>query len=64
MRGPSQRVLSCGIYAVETGLEVRAGYGDDLLHSQRAVDVIDGWRIADALRQAVIAKGGFEDLEK
>jgi len=40
MTGPSRRVLDCTICRVETGVEVRCGYGpDDLLRSQLAPDV-------------------------
>jgi hypothetical protein len=39
MTGPSGRVLSCGIYRTDLGLEVRVGYEpDDLLCSQFAVE--------------------------
>jgi len=62
MRSPSGRLLHCAVYKTAVGLEVRAGYADDLLHSQRVFDVDEGRRYAEELRQAVRAKGGFEDL--
>jgi len=42
MRGPSGHVLSCAIYRTDAGLEVRVGYAQDLLRSQRVVDVQEG----------------------
>ena len=62
MKGPSRRVLECGIYRTDAGLEVRAGYGEDLLQSQVAGEIDTGRELAEAWRQAVIAKGGFEEL--
>ena len=57
------RILECGIYRTDTGLEVRAGYGlEDLLHSKLCATVSDALDCAEELRQAVIAKGGFEEL--
>jgi hypothetical protein len=62
MRSPSGRLLHCAVYKTEVGLEVRAGYAEDLLHSQRVFNVDEGRRYAEELRQAVRAKGGFEEL--
>ena len=37
MKGPSGKVLTCGVYRVAQGVEVRCGYGeDDLIPSQFA----------------------------
>ena len=64
MKGPSGRVLECGICRTEApGLEVRCGYGeDDLLRSQRCAEIGSTRELAEQWRQAVIAKGGFEEL--
>ena len=62
MRGPSGQVLSCAIYRTDGGLEVRAGYANDLLHSQRVFNEKAGFVYAERYRQAILAKGGFEDL--
>lgn len=62
-RGPTRRVVSCGIYTTDVGLEVRAGYSaEDLLRSERAHDLGAARQVAETWRQAVIAKGGFEPL--
>jgi hypothetical protein len=60
MRSPSGR-----IYRDDApGLEVRAGYGEeDPLRSQRAVEIGSARELAEAWRQAVLAKGGFAELE-
>lgn len=62
MRGPSGHVLSCAIYRTDVGLEVRAGYAQDLLHSQRVFTVDEGHELAEKFRQTVLGKGGFEEL--
>lgn len=60
---PSKRVLACGLYATDVGIEVRVGYSeDDLLYSKRAVDEADAREIATALKRAVVEKGGFAEL--
>ena len=57
------RILGCGIYRTAAGLEVRAGYmPDDLLRSQVARDMETAREVAEAWRQAMVAKGGFEEL--
>ena len=62
MRGPSGQVLSCAIYRTDAGLEVRAGYTDDVLRTRRALDIEDGQRWADTFRREVLNQGGFEEL--
>jgi hypothetical protein len=53
----------CGIYRTDVGLEVRAGYSDeDLLHSRFAVEIVTAREVAEAWRQAIVAKGSFEEL--
>jgi hypothetical protein len=62
----STRILECGIYRTAgPGLEVRCGYSvEDLLLSQRTADIESAREIAEAWRQAVIAKGGFEEIPR
>lgn len=62
MRAPSGRVLSCGLYQTDVGLEVRVGYSElDLLYSKR-VTAEDARDVAEELRLAVVAKGGFSEV--
>ena len=61
MRGPSGQVLSCAIYRTDA-CEVRAGFANDLLHSQRVFSEEAGFVYAERYRQAILAKGGFEEL--
>jgi hypothetical protein len=51
----SQRVLTCAAYEVETGLELRVSYGDDVMRTQlfrgvdrdeRLAEMADGWHLA------------------
>jgi len=62
MRGPSGHVLSCAIYRIDVGLEVRAGYANELLHSQRVFNEEAAFVYAERYRQAILAKGEFEEL--
>lgn len=63
MSGPSGKVLSCGIYhSAAPGVEVRAGFGTDLLRSQRTKTIPAAREIAEVWRQEVLAKGGFREL--
>jgi hypothetical protein len=48
-------VLVCAAYEVETGLELRVSYGDDLMrsqlfrgvdHEERCAETADAWRLA------------------
>ena len=57
----TRRVLSCGIYQTEAGLEARAGYGEDLLRSQFARELGNARRVADDWKGLVVAKG-FEEI--
>ena len=65
IKGLSGRVLMCAIYRTDApGLEVRVGYDeDDVIWSQRVTDIEAGRRMAEKWRQAVLAKGGFEDAD-
>ena len=59
------RILECGIYRTDAGLEVRAGYApDDLLYSMRVSDEAQGSTLAESLRQTVFAKGGFTEINR
>ena len=59
----SQRVLSCGIYRTDLGLEVRCGYEpDDLLRSQYAAEMGSARELAAEWRQVVLEKGGFTEI--
>lgn len=64
MRGPSGRVLSCGVYRTDApGLEVRTGYGDDdLLRSQRVAEIGAARELAQQWRAAVLQTAGFIEL--
>jgi hypothetical protein len=61
--GASRKVFECGLYRTDVSLEVRAGYGpDDLVRSERAVEIGSARLIAAEWRKAVLAKGGFTEL--
>jgi hypothetical protein len=64
LRGPSGKALDCAIYSdAAPGLEVRCGYGEEnLLRSQRTAEISSARDLAEAWRQAVLAKGGFSDM--
>ena len=61
MRGPSGKVLECGIYRTQgPGVEVRCGYGaDDLLRSQRTAEIGRARDIAAQWKRPVLGKHGF-----
>jgi hypothetical protein len=53
--GPTGRPLTCAAYEVETGLELRLSYGDDVMRSQlfrgvdrdeRLAETADSWHLA------------------
>ena len=54
-------MLTCGIYRTDVGLETRAGYGDDLLRSQFAVQIGTARELAAEWKAMVIEKG-FEEV--
>jgi hypothetical protein len=63
----STRILECGIYRKATpGFEVCVGYSDedDLLMSQGTADIGSAREVAETLRQAMFALGGFKELEE
>ena len=57
------RILECGIYNTETGLEVRVGYSpEDILHTQWCATIEVARDCAEALHQTSLATDGFEDV--
>jgi hypothetical protein len=63
MRGPSGKVLACGIYQTDGVFEVRVSYpNDDLLRSVYATDIDTARELAKAWKQLVLAKGNFTEL--
>ena len=64
MRAPTGRLLTCGLYQTDDGLELRAGYeGDDPMWSEVVDSEETGVQLAAAWKGVVISKGGFVDLE-
>jgi hypothetical protein len=59
---PSRRVLECGLYRIDGGLQVRTGFGGDLLKSQAVISVAKGREVAAEWRKAMVATGGFVEL--
>ena len=65
MVGPSGRPLTCAAFEVETGLELRVSYGDDVMRSElfRGVDRDERLaEAADAWHSALMQKG-FREVE-
>jgi hypothetical protein len=55
--------LVCGIFQTDVGLEVRAGYRDDLLHSQLCPDLFSARTVAERIKRTLINDlGGVEEL--
>ena len=61
LTSPRRRVLSCGIYQTDVGLETRAGYGEDLLRSQFARQIGTARELANSWKIAALEKG-FPEL--
>jgi hypothetical protein len=60
---PTGRELVCGIFQTDAGLEVRAGYRDDLLHSQMCLDLLSARAVAERIKRTLIDQlGGVEEL--
>ena len=52
--GPSRRLLTCGIYRTDAGLEIRVGYGDRMpLYSRNESELTAARAAAMQLRDAV-----------
>lgn len=62
MRGPSSRVLSCGIGPTDLGLEVRCGYDDDLIRSEYSVEISDAGSAPSSGARRCSPKGGFTEV--
>jgi hypothetical protein len=63
MVGPSGRPLTCASFEVETGLELRLSYGDDVMRWQLFRGVDRDERLAEAAnawRLALVQKGFVE----
>ena len=61
--GPSRKILSCGVYRTEVGLELRCGYDElDLFRSERVPDVAVGRLAAAGWKALVLEQGGFTEL--
>jgi hypothetical protein len=64
MVGPSNKVLSCHIVRIQTGLEVRMGYSDDdVLRTQLTPDLGTARAVAGEMKAIVCAMGSFLDLD-
>jgi hypothetical protein len=60
--GPSLRPLVCAIYRTDIGLEVRVQYGDrSRLYTRRAAELLSARKAAARLRDALNAKGVFQE---
>jgi hypothetical protein len=55
------RDLVCAIFETAAGLEVRAGYRDDLLHSQRCPDLLTARAVAEQFRRVLVEELGSVD---
>jgi hypothetical protein len=56
----SGRVLLCGIFRTDGGLEVRASYSDpQLVRSQRVTDITEGRQLAEEWRRVIATDGAF-----
>jgi hypothetical protein len=61
--GPSRRLLTCGIYRTDVGLEIRVGYGDRRpLYSRNAIELTAARAAAMQLRDAVNDGDVFADI--
>jgi hypothetical protein len=57
---PTGKVIECGIYRTDAGLEVRCGYGVELMRSQYALALGPAREIAESWKRAAIDKGFTE----
>src|SRR5687767_15969838 len=64
MQAPTGRLLLCGLYHTEAGLEVRAGYaGDDPIWTEEVPSEEFGLALAASWKAVMLGKGGFVDLD-
>jgi hypothetical protein len=61
LTSPRGRVLSCGIYRTDAGLETRTGYGEDLLRSQFAQKLETARAVAAEWKATSLVKG-FKEM--
>jgi hypothetical protein len=64
--GPTEKVIECGIYRTDVGLEVRCRYAEHVEHlfrSQFATEIAAARAIADEWKGAVLEKGFAELTE-
>jgi hypothetical protein len=61
--GPRGKVVTCGIFKVDTGIEIWCGYSaENLVRSQLAREIGAARDVAKAWKQAAIAKG-FKEVK-
>ena len=61
--GPSRRLLTCGIYRTDVGLEIRVGYGDRMpLYSRNEIELTAARAAAMQLRDAVNDAEAFAEM--
>jgi hypothetical protein len=57
----SQRVITCAIFQTDAGLETRVSYStDDIVRTERAIEIGNARELAAEWRQALIDKGFIE----
>lgn len=60
---PTGRELVCGIFQTDVGLEVRAGYRDDLLHSRLCSNLVIAREVAEQFKRVLVDElGSIEEL--
>jgi hypothetical protein len=58
---PTGRDVVCAIFETAAGLEVRAGYRDDLLHAQRCPDLVTARAVAEQFKRVLVDELGSVD---
>ena len=58
---PTGRDVVCAIFETAAGLEVRAGYRDELLHSQRCPDLTTARAVAEQFKRVLVEELGSMD---
>ena len=60
---PTGREVVCGIFQTDSGLEVRAGYRDDLLQSRLCPDLHSAREVAEQFKRVLLDElGSLEEL--